>query len=137
VMNMGTDRERELGKIDVVTLNRGDTFTVMTPGGGGYGDPFARDPDVVASDVEVGTVTREAALADYGVALTETGAVDEARTRELRSRQRPEPGAIGFDPVRLAWDSVFVDEGVTRLNELLVAEPAHSRNELRRRFYDA
>lgn len=137
VMNIGTDRERELGKIDVVTLNRGDTFTVMTPGGGGYGDPFARDAEIVASDAEVGIITRDAALNVYGVALTETGAVDLAKTQELRSRPRPEATPIGFDPVRLAWDSVFSDEGVTRLNEMLVAEPAHSRNELRRRFYDA
>jgi N-methylhydantoinase B len=137
LLNMGTDKERELGKIDIITLNRGDTFTVMTPGGGGYGDPFARDPVAVATDVAVGMVSLEAARTVYGVAVTETGEVDEAGTATLRSAPRPAPSAIGFDDVRLLWDAVFDDEGVTRLNALLLTEPAHARNARRRAFYDA
>jgi N-methylhydantoinase B len=38
-------------------LNRGDTVSLATPGGGGHGDPRTRDPALVAADVEAGYVT--------------------------------------------------------------------------------
>lgn len=37
-------------------LNRGDTVRLATPGGGGHGDSRARDPALVAADVEAGYV---------------------------------------------------------------------------------
>ncbi len=55
----------------------GDRVEVMTPGGGGYGDPFARDPALVARDVRRGYYTREEAEALWGVVLTRDGAVDD------------------------------------------------------------
>ena len=40
-----------LSKDQDIPLKAGDRVEVMTPGGGGYGDPFARDPALVARDV--------------------------------------------------------------------------------------
>ena len=37
------------------------------PGGGGYGDPVARDRERVRRDVEEGFVSAEAAARDYGL----------------------------------------------------------------------
>ncbi len=75
------------------------------PGGGGYGDPFSRDPERVRQDVIAGYITPEAAAADYGVAvyfrgsedelvrLPEQWVIDEAATRKLRGTgPRPEAG---------------------------------------------
>ena len=42
-------------------LRKGDTVTLRTPGGGGHGDPSARDPAAVAADVAAGYVTDAAA----------------------------------------------------------------------------
>ena len=42
-------------------LRKGDTVTLRTPGGGGHGDPSARDPAVVAADLAAGYVTDTAA----------------------------------------------------------------------------
>jgi N-methylhydantoinase B len=53
-------------KFTNVTLHRGDVLRYATPGGGGYGDPAARDPERVAEDVREGFVTPEAARRDYG-----------------------------------------------------------------------
>ena len=61
-----------------------DRLIVEMPGGGGYGDPFARDPEKVLEDVVNGLVSAEAAERDYGVAVTD-GAVDLARTKALRA----------------------------------------------------
>jgi N-methylhydantoinase B len=48
-------------------LKAGDIFRLDTPGGGGYGDPRARDPERVLADVREGYVSPEAAERDYGV----------------------------------------------------------------------
>lgn len=61
-----------------------DALYVRWNGGGGYGDPLARDPDRVAGDVREGLVSRSAAEEIYGVALGEGGAVDQAETERLR-----------------------------------------------------
>ncbi len=45
----------------------GDRVTFFTAGGGGYGDPRERDPDMLRNDVTMGLVTPEAAARDYGV----------------------------------------------------------------------
>lgn len=43
-----------LSKAQDIALRAGDRVRVRTPGGGGYGDPRARDPDAVAEDVRLG-----------------------------------------------------------------------------------
>ena len=40
-----------------------------TPGGGGWGNPFARDPQLVLRDVRDGIVSRESAEREYGVVI--------------------------------------------------------------------
>ena len=74
----------------------------LTPGGGGWGDPFARSPELVLRDVRDGVVSGAAAERDYGVVLTEDGsAIDAARTDASRAR-RTKPGGDLQVPSRLA-----------------------------------
>ena len=63
----------------------GEVVSNRSGGGGGYGDPFERDPEAVRRDVRDEYVSREAAREEYGVAITEDGEVDEAATETLRS----------------------------------------------------
>jgi N-methylhydantoinase B len=65
-----------------------DVARLELPGGGGFGDPKLRDPELVAGDVADGLLTRDAAERDYGVALTAEGCVDTAATARLRGSQR-------------------------------------------------
>ncbi len=51
------------------TLNEGDLFHHVMPGGGGYGDPLERDPEAVLDDVFEDKVSVEQAAAAYGVVL--------------------------------------------------------------------
>ena len=51
-----------------VVVKPGDRIRLVTPGGGGCGDPKARDPETVRDDVREGYVTKEAARRDYGIA---------------------------------------------------------------------
>lgn len=73
-------------------LNNGDRFEVQSCGGGGWGDPLARDPESVLADVIDGYVSVEGAAHDYGVVVDPaTRQVDLAATGRVRdqlSRQR-------------------------------------------------
>jgi len=73
---------------DPGTLNfasPGDIITFYNPGGGGYGDPLARDPEMVESDVSNGYVSLEKAREDYGVVIDpKTRKLDLKATQKLR-----------------------------------------------------
>ena len=66
----------------------GDRLIVEMPGGGGYGDPFARDPALVARDVHHGLIEPEAAEADYGVILNDKGELNTEATAHRRASRR-------------------------------------------------
>ena len=57
---------RKLLKATGVPLEPGDRLTYRTAGGGGFGDPRARDRAAIADDVASGYVSAEAARRDYG-----------------------------------------------------------------------
>ena len=68
-------------------MKPGDVVTIDAPGGGGYGNPLERDPEMVASDVMEGYVSLESARTDYGVAINpKTYEVDEQETKKLREK---------------------------------------------------
>ena len=63
-----------------------DVVTIISGGGGGYGDPLERDPELVLWDVLNGKVTEEGARRDYGVAIDLADRkVDQEATILLRS----------------------------------------------------
>ena len=66
VVRVGASDEIETRASGRYDLKAGDRFLLQSAGGGGYGDPRARDAAAVASDVAEGYVTREAALDVYG-----------------------------------------------------------------------
>lgn len=91
IVNPDTPDERELKPLsDNNHLAKGDLLRIMTPGGGGWGDPLEREAARVRDDVLDGFVSAESALADYGVVLDpQTLEVDETATRQRRrSMQR-------------------------------------------------
>jgi N-methylhydantoinase B len=78
-----------LSKDEDIRLTAGDAVDMKTPGGGGYGHPLERDPDLVLRDVQRGYYGVEDAERDYGVALRgEPFAVDRDATVRLRPRRR-------------------------------------------------
>jgi N-methylhydantoinase B len=67
-------------------LKKDDVLSMEFAGGGGWGDPRARDLERVQQDVVRGYVSREAARDDYGVALKEDLSVDADATAKLRTK---------------------------------------------------
>ncbi len=71
----------------------GTLIRIRTTGGGGWGDPLLRDPELVARDVRWGKVSLAAAATDYGVVLTgpEPDGAATSRLRETMRAARPGP----------------------------------------------
>ncbi len=137
VLNRGRQDERELGKLDALAVSAGDTVTVMMPAGGGYGDPFLRDPEAVLRDVRCGYVSLEGAKRDYGVVIV-NGTVDEVATEKLRGRPRTPVSERSFDfgTEREIWERVFDDRTMSELNRRLYALPKPLRAAKRRWVFE-
>jgi len=76
------------GMNDDVFLPAGTLLRLRTTGGGGWGDPFEREPELVLQDVRRGLVSEESAERDYGVVV---------RDGEIVEIRRPPRGRPFFD----------------------------------------
>jgi N-methylhydantoinase B len=74
---------KHLSKEQDIPLKAGDRVCVSTQGGGGYGDPFLRDPALVQRDVRLGYYTAEQAAEMFGVVIVGSD-LDRAGTSKLR-----------------------------------------------------
>ncbi|WP_238365715.1 hydantoinase B/oxoprolinase family protein [Mesobacterium pallidum] len=72
------------------TLSAGSLVDHRMAGGGGYGDPLARDPARVAEDLADGLITPDHARTAYGVVVADPtlGTIDLAATETLRASLR-------------------------------------------------
>jgi N-methylhydantoinase B len=103
---LGGDWE-ELGpKPGMVPVGRDDVIALRWQGGGGVGDPLAREPWRVATDVADGLLSSRTARDTYGVVLDGDGEADAAATAAARRQIRTARiGAEPLDPVPLPVDA--------------------------------
>ncbi len=78
------------GKASGVLLSRDDVVVARTAGGGGYGAPHEREPELVAADVADGFLSTAVARDVYGVVVSDAGILDAAATEALRTATRPD-----------------------------------------------
>jgi N-methylhydantoinase B len=88
------------GLVDGELVAAGDIVEVRTTGGGGWGDPFEREPELVCQDVIEGRVSLQVARDAYGVVLdagryADDWRLDEAATAALRDTMRSERNEAG------------------------------------------
>ncbi len=76
-------------KVEDLAIEAGDILHFITWGGGGWGDPLERAPELVAKEIRQGLVTSEGAKA-YGVIADADGVLDAAATEALRIQMRSE-----------------------------------------------
>jgi N-methylhydantoinase B len=87
-------RAKDLGGlVDGEPLAAGQVLRVVTTGGGGWGDPLEREPELVQRDVSQGKVSAAAARDEYGVVLVPGASegeyeIDRAATEQLRAALR-------------------------------------------------
>lgn len=74
-------------KIDDIHVNEGDLLHYVTWGGGGWGDPLERDPELVGLEIRQGLITAEGAKR-YGVVADTKGRIDHDATDRARTQLR-------------------------------------------------
>ncbi len=78
-------------RVENYPLPAGRRVRLLTGGGGGYGDPLERPPEVVRMDVKNGYISLESAERDYGVFFHSSDLeVDEKATVRFRNERRKE-----------------------------------------------
>jgi N-methylhydantoinase B len=93
-------RREELPSKKMIVLHPGDQLWEYIAGGGGYGEPLERDPDLVLRDVLDGKVSASTARDEYGVVLDDAGALvdhDATKARRDAARERRMRTAVTFD----------------------------------------
>ncbi|MFT4067658.1 hydantoinase B/oxoprolinase family protein [Paraburkholderia sp.] len=137
ILNPGTDKEVDLGNTDVLKLQPGDVLSVTAGGSGGWGDPFDRDPNLVAQDVRYGFVSVQAAEDDYGVALS-NGELDQAKTAKFREavRNRARPIGVDFGEGRRSYERMWDEEAYQELMERLYRLPVNWRFFIKHRVFE-
>ena len=87
-LNRGRENEKKLRSNEGWNKSKsGDTLTVLSAGGGGWGNPLDRDPVGVLDDVRNEMLTVEKAREWYAV-LIDQDKVDEAATKRLRAEKK-------------------------------------------------
>jgi N-methylhydantoinase B len=74
-------------KVPYQKVTRGDCLITYGPSGGGYGDPWRRDPAAVLDNVLDGLFSLQVAREQYGVVIVD-GALDVPATEALRKTRR-------------------------------------------------
>jgi N-methylhydantoinase B len=130
VLNPDTPEAKSIGKIiDALRLEPGTVVQILTPAGGGYGDPLERTPDLVLRDLTDGFIDAEHAAKTYGVVLRD-GAVDLDATKAKRfelAKGRPDPAAFSYGPERDDYEKIFTPAMQDELVGLLGAVPPAQR----------
>ena len=121
IINKGTKKEINAGMYATgVELKKGDKIYYSSSGGGGFGNPLERDPQLVLEDVMDEWLTPESAKKYYGVAIKIIDAealdyrIDMAATKKSRAamKKKKEPIKHGYGPhqihplgekIKVAW----------------------------------
>ena len=82
-------------KVEDIRVEAGDILHFITWGGGGWGDPFDRDAQLVGKEIRQGLVSADGARA-YGVVADDNGLVDAAATDALRTQKRSDRSQIAL-----------------------------------------
>ncbi|MFC1994214.1 hydantoinase B/oxoprolinase family protein [Chloroflexota bacterium] len=129
-LNPGTPEGKNMkGYFDSCPVRKGDQLLIMTSGGGGWGDPLERDPQMVRLDVMRHFVSIESARDDYGVVIDPSSCdefpnvedpndfkIDNDATTKLREKIRCQRV-----PLRLfergEYANIFIDKAKINISE--------------------
>ncbi|GAB2556760.1 hydantoinase B/oxoprolinase family protein [Gracilibacillus alcaliphilus] len=88
IVNYGADNQQAVEETAfAVKMPPGGIIQFRRAGGGGWGDPFEREPELVLEDVKNGLVSLSAAAKTYGVAICQQSlTIDYEKTEQLRRK---------------------------------------------------
>jgi N-methylhydantoinase B len=87
-LNIGRPNEKKLASNEGWNRAKsGETVSVLSAGGGGWGDPLERDPAAVLDDVKNEMLSVEKAREWYSVVINDD-LIDMAATEKLRAERK-------------------------------------------------
>jgi N-methylhydantoinase B len=102
MLNPGTPNERNIGMFGVgVQVKEGDYVLFGSNGGGGFGNPLERDPELVYEDVADELISIKKAREVYGVAVYKEDSeykMDWEETKKLREELSKKAPKTGYGP---------------------------------------
>jgi len=88
-VNEGAQEQYEIKAKEALKLKKSDTYTSYPSGGGGWGDPLERDPELVRMDTRNEIISPESAYNDYGVVLEgEDFTINHGETNSVREERK-------------------------------------------------
>jgi N-methylhydantoinase B len=115
-----------LGRIRLLTMQQGDVLRMISPSGGGFGDPVARLATLVWQDVANGLLTEAEAAEIYGLVIRD-GMLDAAATERQRAemaQRLPATSMVAHGPARREYEATWpVEASVAFANAVLEAMP--------------
>ncbi|MGE6631988.1 hydantoinase B/oxoprolinase family protein [Bacillus sp. NPDC077027] len=127
-------KEERQPKIDVLRLEKGDVVKIISPSGGGWGDPFLRQKELVLHEVEAGLLSQKRALQQYGVVINGNSDdgffIDVEKTDEMRQgKEKMDFSSFwDFGDEREAYEKIWTDEASSELAVRLRTYPASERS---------
>lgn len=135
-LNPGTPQEQDLRNTDLLNPAPGDVVRIVSPGGGGRGDPATRPVPAVLRDLRAGRLSPAAAREDYGVVVDAMGVLDAAATAARRATMVERSGFDG-GRARRAHELRWNQAAYTALGALLSRQPPAWRGRLKRQIFAA
>jgi N-methylhydantoinase B/oxoprolinase/acetone carboxylase alpha subunit len=104
-----------------ITLHEGDEMELVLSGGGGWGSPIERDPELVLADVTNNFVSLEGARNHYGVVIdSATMKVNGEETQKLREKMKTQGPLIELPAqVKVCFTLKIDEEQLHKLHEIL------------------
>ena len=125
--NEGTAKEEKLNNLDEVKIKPGDTISLYSQGGGGYGDALSRSPEEVKHDYDNDLLSAEEAKSFYGVCIAD-GVVNYTETEKCRKNMMPNGAQFNFGEHREQYEALWTDERQLLLTHALYRVPINFRN---------
>lgn len=121
----GNGDQVSLGRFGLLLMQKGDVLRMISPSGGGFGDPLTRPPEMVVQDVHEGLLDEGEARHFYGVIIC-NGKLDVAAT--TCSRRKMATGKhvphVTQGKLRLAYEARWPTEtSVAFANAILQVPP--------------
>jgi N-methylhydantoinase B len=138
LLNPNTEKEKDLGNLDFLTIGPGDVIHVASGGAGGWGNPFERNAELVLQDIQRGFVSEQSAKNLYGV-IMKNGIIDENGTNKLREtalgQRSLNTNIFDYGEGRTAFELVWTRKNYELLTTLLAASPVHWRFFIKHRIF--
>ncbi|MHB0773011.1 hydantoinase B/oxoprolinase family protein [Bradyrhizobium sp. 1.29L] len=126
--------ETALGRVGLLTMQRGDVLRMISPSGGGFGDPLTRPAALVMEDVVNGMLDKAEAEEKYGVVIVD-GVLDVAATARRRTEvteHRPGTPFIMHGKARIEYEALWPTEASVAFANAILEAPRGLRAAVQR-----